>query len=136
LGKVQLQDSNNRSAKFHFDYVIAESRNELTAEALYYRAYIHLENKKIESSRADVYRLNDDFSAYEYWVVKGFILLSDIYMLEDDLFQAKATLQSIIDNYFNKEDGLLDICKSKIANIENLENSKTDENVSEILEEE
>ena len=136
LGKVQLQDSNNRSAKFHFDYVIAESRNELTAEALYYRAYIHLENEKIESSRADVYRLNDDFSAYEYWVVKGFILLSDIYMLEDDLFQAKATLQSIIDNYFNKEDGLLDICKSKIANIENLENSKTDENVSEILEEE
>ena len=135
LGKIQLQDSNNRSAKFHFDYVIAESRNETTAEALYYRAYISLEDKKNESSRADVYRLNDDFSAYEYWVVKGFILLSDIYMLEDDLFQAKATLQSIIDNYFNEEDGLLDICKSKIATIENLENLEPEENTPEILEE-
>jgi hypothetical protein len=108
----------------------------MTAEALYYRAYIYLEDKKIESSRADVYRLNDDFSAYEYWVVKGFILLSDIYMLEDDLFQAKATLQSIIDNYFNEEDGLLDICKSKIATIENLENLESEENTPEILEEE
>jgi hypothetical protein len=98
----------------------------MTAEALYNRAYIHLMDKKIALSRADVYRLNDDFSAYEYWVVKGFIILSDIYMLEDDLFQAKATLQSIIDNYFNEEDGLLAICKDKIATIEQLENSVMD----------
>ena len=56
-------------------------------------------------------------------------------MLEDDLFQAKATLQSIIDNYFNEEDGLLDICKSKIATIENLENLESEENTPEILEE-
>jgi hypothetical protein len=47
-------------------------------------------------------------------------------MLEDDLFQAKATLQSIIDNYFNEEDGLLAICKDKIATIEQLENSVMD----------
>ena len=70
---------------------------------------------------------SDDFSAYEYWVVKGFIVLSDIYMLEEDLFQAKATLQSIIDNYFNEEDGLLDICKTKIASIEELENKAIEE---------
>lgn len=127
LGRVQLQDSNYRSAKFHFDYIIDNSRNEMTAEALYHRAFIHLLDKKIESSRADVYRLNDDFSAYEYWVVKGFIVLSDIYMLEEDLFQAKATLQSIIDNYFNEEDGLLDICKTKIASIEELENKAIEE---------
>lgn len=126
LGRVQMLDSNYRSAKFHFDYVIDESRNKMTAEALYNRAYIHLMDKKIALSRADVYRLNDDFSAYEYWVVKGFIILSDIYMLEDDLFQAKATLQSIIDNYFNEEDGLLAICKAKIATIEQLENSEMD----------
>jgi hypothetical protein len=126
LGRVQMLDSNYRSAKFHFDYVIDESRNKMTAEALYNRAYIHLMDKKIALSRTDVYRLNDDFSAYEYWVVKGFIILSDIYMLEDDLFQAKATLQSIIDNYFNEEDGLLAICKAKIATIEQLENSEMD----------
>jgi len=53
--------------------------------------------------------------------VKGFILLSDIYVKEKDYFQAKATLQSIIDNY-EKDDGILDICKMKLKEVENLEN--------------
>ncbi|MDC1395785.1 tetratricopeptide repeat protein, partial [Bacteroidia bacterium] len=122
LGRIQFKDNNLRTAKFHFDYVIAESRNELTAEALYYRGYILYDQNDLDSSRSDVYKLNDDFSAYEFWVVKGFILLSDIYVKEDDLFQAKATLQSIIDNYENEEDGLLDICRSKIKEIEAKEN--------------
>ena len=124
LGKIQLQDSNHRSAKFHYDYVIAESRNEMTAEALYKRAYIYFKENDISSARNDIYSLNDEFSAYEYWVVKGFILLSDIYLQEEDSFQAKATLQSIIDNYFNETDGLLDICKSKIAAIESKEQAE------------
>jgi hypothetical protein len=50
-------------------------------------------------------------------------------MLEEDLFQAKATLQSIIDNYFNEEDGLLDICKTKLVSIEVLENTAYEEDI-------
>jgi len=118
LGRIQFMDNNLRTAKYHFEYVIAESRNELTAEALYYRAFIQHDENELDSARSDVYKLNDDYSAYEYWVVKGFILLSDIYVKEDDLFQAKATLQSILDNYENEGDGLLDICRAKIKEIE------------------
>ncbi|MGB1038989.1 MAG: tetratricopeptide repeat protein, partial [Bacteroidia bacterium] len=87
LGRLQLKDNNLRTAKFHFDYVIAESRNVLTAEALYHRAFIRYDQNELDSSRNDVYKLNDDFSAYEYWVVKGFILLGDIYVKEEDYFQ-------------------------------------------------
>ncbi|MFB1004762.1 MAG: hypothetical protein QMC70_11575, partial [Bacteroidia bacterium] len=121
LGKVQLKDSNLRSARFHFDYVIGNSRNEKTAEALYTRALINFEQGYLDSARVDVYRLQEDFSAYEFWVVKGFILLSDIYVNEKDLFQAKATLQSIIDNYDKEDDGLLDICSLKLKQIEAME---------------
>lgn len=121
LGKLQMKDNNLRTARFHFDYVIANSRNEQTAEALYQRAYIEYDQNDLDSSRADVYRLQDDYSAYEFWVVKGFILLSDIYVKEKDLFQAKATLQSIIDNYDNEADGLLEICRLKIKEIESIE---------------
>jgi len=122
LGKIQLQANNLRSAKFHFDYVIENSRSEKTAEALYTRAYIEYEQGDLDSARADVYKLQDDYSAYEFWVVKGFIVLSDIYVKENDLFQAKATLQSIIDNYDKEDDGLLDICRLKIKQIEDIEN--------------
>lgn len=124
LGRIQLKDNNLRTAKSHFDYVISESRNELTAEALFQRATIYFQQNDLEASRTDILKLNDDFSAYEFWVVKGFILLSDIYLKENDYFQAKATLQSIIDNYEKEDDGLLDICRLKLKEIEQLENPK------------
>ena len=122
LGRIQLAQTNLRTAKSHFDYVIAESRNELTAEALYQRAYIRYTYNELEDSRNDIYKLNEDFSAYEFWVVKGFILLSDIYVKEEDYFQAKATLQSIVDNYDKEDDGLLNICRTKLKEVEQLEN--------------
>ena len=122
LGRIQLQDENYRTAKFHFDYVIAESRNELTAEALYQRAFIWYNQDALDSARNDIYSLGDDYTAYEYWVVKGFILLGNIYVKEEDYFQAKATIQSIIDNYDNEEDGLKEICRAKLKEIDLLEN--------------
>ena len=121
LGRIQLKDSNLRTAKSHFNYVITESRNELTAEAIYHRASILYSQTELGKARNDIYTLNEDFSAYEYWVVKGFILLSDIYVKEEDYFQAKATLQSIMDNYDDKKDGLLNTCRTKLKEIEQLE---------------
>ena len=38
------------------------------------------------------------------WKVESFFLLSDVYVGMDDLFQAKSTLQSILDNV-SDEDG-------------------------------
>lgn len=122
LGRIQMKDSNLLNAKFHFDYVIENSRSEMTAESYYQRAFIFYSQDKLEESRQDIYTLNDDYSAYEFWVVKGFILLSDIYVKEKDYFQAKATLQSIVDNYDKEDDGLLDICRLKLEQIERLEN--------------
>lgn len=122
LGRIQLKDENFRTAKFHFDYVIEESQNAMTAEALYQRSYIYYQQNDLEKARTDVFDLSADFSAYDFWVVKGFILLSDVYVKEEDYFQAKATLKSILDNYENEEDGLLDICREKIETIKKLEN--------------
>lgn len=121
LGRIQLLQENLRTAKFHFKFVIEESRNVLTAEAIYQTAFIQYQQNDLDSSRSNIFKLNDDFSAYEYWVVKGFILLSDIYVKEEDFFQAKATLQSILDNYTKEDDGILDICRMKLEAIEEMD---------------
>jgi hypothetical protein len=60
--------------------------------------------------------LNDNFGNYEYWVAKAFILLSDNYVAQKDYFQAKATLQSIIDEY--SKDDLKIIALEKLKKIE------------------
>lgn len=48
--------------------------------------------------------LAKDMPNYDYWVAKTYILLADNYVRLKDNFQAKATLQSIIDNYKGKDD--------------------------------
>jgi hypothetical protein len=50
---------------------------------------------------------------YDYWVTKTFILLADNYVALNDTFQAKATLQSIIDNY-KGDDDILPTAKQKL----------------------
>jgi hypothetical protein len=39
--------------------------------------------------------LINDFSTYEVWVGKAFLLLADNFAAQNDVFQARATLQSL-----------------------------------------
>lgn len=119
LGRIAMKDKSWRTAQFHFNYVLKENKAALGAEALYNKAEIEYNVNKKDSCKNIVFKLNDDFPSYEYWVVKGFILLSDVYRDEKDYFQAKATLQSVIDNYDGKE--LLAISKAKLEEIIALE---------------
>ena len=51
--------------------------------------------------------------SHDYWVAKSFILLADNYVAMKDTFQAKSTLQSVIDNYEGKDD-ILPTAKEKL----------------------
>ena len=46
----------------------------------------------------------EKFPSYQYYLGKTFILLSDIYKEDKKLLQAKATLQSLLDNYTENDD--------------------------------
>jgi hypothetical protein len=47
-------------------------------------------------------------------VAKTYILIADNYVAMKDIFQAKSTLQSILENYENKEDDILSLAKEKL----------------------
>ncbi|MFA6946043.1 MAG: hypothetical protein WC220_09085, partial [Pedobacter sp.] len=51
---------------------------------------------------------------HDYWVAKTYILIADNYVAMKDIFQAKSTLQSILENYENKEDDILSLAKEKL----------------------
>jgi len=119
LGRISMMDKNWRTAQFHFNYVLKENKASLAAEALYNKAEIAYFLNKKDSCKNMVFKLNDDFASYEDWVVKGFILLSDVYRDEKDYFQARSTLQSIIDGYEGAE--LLAIAKRKLEEINALD---------------
>ena len=46
-----------------------------------------------------VFKAIEQDPSYDYWVARSFLLLSDIYVKKENLFQAKHTLKSVIENY-------------------------------------
>ena len=92
------------------------------AEAQYHVAYIQYLRSEHEASEKTIFELNNRVPSYDYWVAKGFILLADNYVQIDNTFQAKATLQSIIDN--NDNDELIKLAQSKLDKILEVEASQ------------
>ena len=100
---------------------IAEGMNTVEAsEALYNLALIDYNNEAYDSAEAKTYKLIQRQPSFEYWVVKAFVLSSDIFMKTDNLQQAKATLTSIVENY-DGDDELLEQAKSKLKEIKEIE---------------
>ncbi|MCD6113223.1 MAG: tetratricopeptide repeat protein [Bacteroidales bacterium] len=79
------------------------SKDKRGAEAQYYLSYFLFEEGKYKKAEKSAFALVDNFSSCDYWVAKSFILLADIYIKTNNDFQAKLTLQSIIDNYSGED---------------------------------
>jgi TolA-binding protein len=90
----------NQIALAQREYKIVESLvgGESSAEAKYYLASIQYQLGDYKLAEKMVFELINDYGSYDYWIAKGFILLADIYVKYGNTFQAKHTLQSIIDN--------------------------------------
>jgi TolA-binding protein len=84
--------------EFEFTYKLNPT-SEYGAEAKYNLAYIQFRMNDYTLAEKTVFEVINQVPSYDYWIAKSFILLSDIYVKTGNNTQAKATLQSIIDNY-------------------------------------
>ncbi len=88
---------------------VAESVKSLEgAESKYHMVEILFLKADYEKSESEVFSFAEKNTPHQYWMAKSFILLAQIYVQKNDLFQAKATLQSVIDGYTNSSDGIID----------------------------
>ncbi len=97
--------------------------SELGAESNYYLAFLAYKKDKYKEAEEIIFRLAEHYAAYDKWVAKGFILLADVYVKLDNVFQAKQTLQSIIDNY--KGDELKEVARKKLEEISTTDTQET-----------
>uniref|UniRef100_UPI004055A0B0 tetratricopeptide repeat protein n=1 Tax=Alistipes sp. TaxID=1872444 RepID=UPI004055A0B0 len=72
---------------------------------------------KLEESEKRIYALADSKTPHAYWLGKAFILLGDIYVQRNDLFQAKATYRSVVDGYTPADDGIVAEAQSKLEKL-------------------
>lgn len=95
---------------------ISNNKSEIGAEATYYLAYIDYMNGNLNEAEHKIFSLVENFAAYEDWVARGFILLSDVYLSRGDLYQAKATLEHLINNY-KGDVAIINMAKDKYNNL-------------------
>ncbi len=98
--------------------------SEKAVEAKYMVAKILFEQQKYKSSMDTCFKLKNKYSSYEYWVAKTFVLIADNYNALGNSFQAKATLESIIENY-DGDQAILDDAKAKLEAIRTNELNKS-----------
>jgi TolA-binding protein len=111
----QLDDALN-----HFNEVTKYSNNALTAESRYLMASIYYQRKQLDLAEQMTHNANADNSNYPFWVGKGLILLSDIYVSRKDYFNAKAPLEALIEN-FQGEGEIITEAREKLSNVQQLE---------------
>ena len=115
IAKSAFETDNYNLALKEFRITESLTHSEIGAASLYYVAYVQYLRSEHDSSEKSIFKLSSRSPSYDHWVAKGFILLADNYVQMDNAFQAKATLQSIIDNSGNEE--LVNIAREKLAKI-------------------
>ncbi|MSQ78898.1 MAG: tetratricopeptide repeat protein [Flavobacteriaceae bacterium] len=107
-------------SKIYFKEVTKGPKNWKSAESKYMLAQIQYEQWDTLGCKKSLKELASQYGDFEYWVAKGFILLANNYVHMSDTFQARHTLQSVIENYEPDTDDPEDIVKTAKEKLEAL----------------
>jgi tetratricopeptide (TPR) repeat protein len=119
IAKSAVEKQNYDLATSEFSLIMPLTTSEKSAEAKYNLAYIQFQKEQYKESQKSIFALLNQDPGYEYWMGKGYILLSDDYLGLKDKFNAKFALQSFIGKSNNAE--LTAVAKEKLSRIEEME---------------
>jgi tetratricopeptide (TPR) repeat protein len=132
LGKTAMARGDFETAKDEFLNTLNAARDEYGAEAKYLLAQIFFQQKDHKACYETLISLNNDFGTYQEWVGKSYLLLADNFTAMEDIFQAKATLQSLVDHF--PLQNVKDEAKRKLSALEQLEAEKEKQTETDTLE--
>ena len=114
LGKMAFDQDDYANALPAFEEVVKLSDNEQTAEARYLIANIYYLRRDLATAQQLCINANRESSGYPYWVAKSVILLSDILAEKNDLYNARAALEALLENY-NEDPALVNEARQKLG---------------------
>ena len=128
IARAAIQTGDETKARAAYAKLQSVAKGELAAEALYYDAYFKNKDGKFEASNTVVQKLAKNYSGYKYFGAKGLILMAKNFYGLKDSFQATYILESVIKNFTDFPDVLLEAQKELDA-IKN-EEAKTNSSVT------
>lgn len=123
--KANQRLGNNADALDDYRRVGFEVATAYGAESKYRVAELLWMSGDIAGAETEANQMVDMSSPHAYWTGKTFLLLSDIAVKKGDTFQARATLQSLIDYYTIADDGIKEEARTRLAALTTVEPSGT-----------
>jgi tetratricopeptide (TPR) repeat protein len=121
LAKAYQNTGDMEGALDAFGVLAEDVKNIEGAEAKYWKAQILYDMGDVDKAEKEVLDFLEKNTTHQYWLARAYILWSDIYLKKQDIFQAKATLQILLENYANEDDGILETVRGRISVIEEME---------------
>ncbi|MCL6524804.1 MAG: tetratricopeptide repeat protein [Thermoflavifilum sp.] len=103
------------SAMVYFRKVVQLTKSVMGAASRYYIADCLLKQRRLTDAEHAAFEVIRSTPSYDYWIAKAYVLLGDIFAAEKDYFNAKATLQSVVDNCQIPE--ILDSARQRLQQI-------------------
>ncbi len=103
LAEMVLAKVNQNKAEFteaiqHYRNVINLSKAAYAAEARYEIAASYMMLDDLKNAEKAAFETINKSGSYDFWITRAYILLGDVFYRQKDYFNAKATLQSVIEN--------------------------------------
>jgi TolA-binding protein len=122
LGKIAKEKGDYETAKDEFLNTINSAHDEHGAEANYLMGELFYLTKQHSQCYTTLVSLNANFASYPEWVGKSYLLLSDNFIATNDIFNARAVLKSLVDNFPLENIKL--IAKERLIKMDQAENKK------------
>lgn len=101
--KAQFALKQDQAAGVTLSVLVDEYKTIEGAEGLFLLAESYQKQGQIDLSNDSIFEMSGPFADFDYWYGRMFLLLAENYLLSGEDFQAKATLESIVENSTNEE---------------------------------
>src|SRR5690554_6661591 len=114
--RLMLQEGKTEPAMQELSLAAQKSQKAVGAEARYRLGQLQYENKQYDKAEKTAFDVINNMASHDYWVAKSFILLADAYAGKGNKFQAKNTLESVIENYEGSDD-VIPLAKERLKKL-------------------
>ncbi len=114
VAKAHRQSGNKQKAIEELKQLTDDMQSRYGAMGTVELAEIYYDDGKLDSAQKLLDKLIDSGTPQQYWLARGFILLSDVYAKRGDKFQAREYLESLRDNYPGKEADITEMINNRL----------------------
>ena len=116
LAKTYLKMGETENAIPSLTFVDQNTNNNQGAESRYLLAEIQFNKKDYSLAEQQCHYANEKNANYPYWIAKSLLLIADIYYQKEDLLNARAAVEAVLENFVEDAD-IIKIANEKLNKI-------------------